>query len=162
MVEVDVSDYIALSRRCREAGPEVRREFRQRIREAGKIGRDAARMRALRIHTLGIRSGRHFGRGRRRPQHPRSLRAALAGDIGLDVSGDDVKITVGARLLSGRDAIALPRGIEKGEWSHPVFGHGRVRQIGDRNWFKDAVEARRPEMEHEVAQVLDYIERRLT
>jgi hypothetical protein len=179
---VDVRDYKELSRKAREAGPEIRREMMKRLRVAGKIGADAARLKIRAWPVSGGISHKAGGRAHR------GLRSTLAARISVSASGRNVVIRQGAGGITGQNSQDLPRDIDRGGWYHPVYGRGpasylraarptrgkrtipanlrataqgRVFQTG---WpyFKSTIAAKRPEMLAEVSKVLDDITDRLT
>lgn len=160
---VDARDYERLYRATRTIRPEIRRAFRKRLREAAKIGQKAAREK---IRTMpathrysAAGAGRHYRKGR--PGVGVGLRSTLALNIRVSVGRRDVKIQQFTRGLRGRNARGLPRGIDRGEWEHPTFGHApKVLQKGH-PYFKDTIEGRKEEMLQQVRQVLDDIQAHL-
>lgn len=152
---VDVRDFKDLYRRTRELRPELNRELKKRLRGAGKIGADAARMKIRAWPVAGGISSKAGGRLHR------GLRARLSSQIRVSAGGKNVVIRQGRRGLTGENAADLPRDIDHGGWYHPVYGHGKVFQTG---WpyFKKTISSKYPEMVDEVAKVLDDIARRLT
>lgn len=156
---VDASDYRDLYRRTRNLRPEIRREFRRRLRVAANIGRDAARtkvraMPATHKYTA-AGAGRHYRRSRAGVGV--GLRSTLALNIRTDVSARDVAVRQYTRGLRGRSSRDLPRDIDRGGWLHPVFGHHP--DVFQKGWpyFMSTMREKRPEMEREVRKVLDHI-----
>lgn len=179
---VDVRDFTALYRRTRLAGPQISKDLRKRLRVAGRIGADAAKLKIREWPVSGGISAKAGGRANR------GLRARLASNIGVSVGARNVVIRQGARGLRGNSAADLPRDIDRGGWYHPVYGHllhqtvrerakvaglnragvrslpvrqGKVFQTGF-PYFKKEISSKRPEMVAEVSKVLDGIERLLT
>jgi hypothetical protein len=160
---VDVDDYRDLYRRTRHLRPEVRREFRRRLREAAKIGQRAARtkIRAMpathRYTSKG--AGRHFTRTKPRA----GLRSTLARNIQVQVGPRDVAILQFSEGLYGRNARDLPKAIDRGgyglagEWLHPTYGH--EPDVLQHSWpyFASSMRQTRPQMEREVAKVLTWL-----
>lgn len=181
---VDVRDFRELSRKARLAGPEIRRELGKRLRVAGKIGADAARLKIRAWPVAGGISSKAGGVAHR------GLRATLASRIRVSATGRNVVIRQGAGGLTGQNAADLPRDIDRGGWYHPVFGrspragryvkaarpgHGKRTIAGDlrataqgrvfqEGWpyFKKEIASRRPQMVDEVSKVLGDIAKRIT
>lgn len=181
---VDARDYTELYRKTRGIDREVHKELMKRLRQAGKIGADAAK---AKIRGWPVAGGLGASAGGR--VH-RGLRANLAFRIRVSATARNVTIRQGSGGLTGKNAGDLPRDIDRGGWYHPVFGRerriggymravrptrgrrtiaadlrataqGRVFQEG---WpyFKKEIGAKYPEMVDEVAKVLDDIGQRIT
>lgn len=153
---VDVRAYKELYRKTKLAGPEITKDMRSRLRVAGRIGSDAAK---LKIRTWPVAGGISAKAGDR--VH-RGLRARLASNIRVSAGSSNVIIRQGSRGITGSSGSDLPRDIDRGFWRHPVYGHKPdVTQTGIR-YFKQEINSKRPEMVAEVSKVLDGIERLLT
>lgn len=153
---IDASDYQDLYQRCRRAPPQIRADMRTHLRDAAKIGANAAKVRARSISRGGAVSRW------RTQQRSRSLGSILAANIRVSVKGDDVRIVQGTAGIGGRNAAGLPRGLDDFVgFEHPVFGHGRVLQAG-KPYFQRSMDEKRDEMIREVARVLDDVLRHLT
>lgn len=92
------------------------------------------------------------------------LRAAVAGALSTKVrySGP----APGVRVAISRKG--MPRGfadaarkINRGEWTHPVYGRGSVTQTGRRGFFDDTLNARRDEMRRAVEQAVESMAKRI-
>jgi len=156
MPKIDVADYIQLYRATRGMRPEIRRDFRKRLRRAAKFGADAAR---VKIRTMpatakytATGAGRH-ARGKKVV----GLRSTLALDIKVSVTAREIAVKQFSAGLRGRNARDLPRDIDKGGWKHPVYG--RKPDVFQRGYpyFDSTMREKRPEMEREVRKVLDDI-----
>ncbi len=156
---VDVEDYKRLYRRTRDMEPKIRRDLRKHLREAGNIGRDAARLK-IREWSGGGGAGKYTAAGHgRHTRRGRSvgLRSTIAINIRTTVGPSDVTIRQFTVGLSGNSTADLPYDIDRGGWRHPTFGHRpRVFQRGI-HYFHDEIESKRPQMEREMAKVLDEI-----
>jgi hypothetical protein len=152
---VNARDYKDLYRKTRVIGPEINRDMRDSLKEAGKIGARAAKLMIQSWPATGGMPSRAGGR-----KH-RGLRAKLASQITVSVNSRNVVIRQGTLGLTGRNSRDLPRGIDHGGWFHPVYGHGEVFQEGF-PYFKGPIHAVQPLMEAEVSKVLNKIRHHLT
>lgn len=160
---VDARDYEQLYRATSRMPSVIRREFRRRLREAAKIGQKAARDKIRQLPARGrytaLGRGRHYRRSR--PGVGTGLRSTLALNIRVKVGDRDVTIQQFTAGLRGRNARGVPRGIDRGEWTHPTFGHHpTVTQRGN-HYFTDEIAGKKDEMLTEVRKVLDEIESKL-
>jgi len=157
---VDVEDYKRLYRRTRDMEPKIRRDLRKHLREAGNIGRDAAR-RKIREWSGGGGAGKYSAAGHgRHTRRGRSvgLRSTVAINIRVTVGPSDVTIRQFTVGLTGNSTKDLPYDIDCGGWYHPTFWHRpKVFQQGI-HYYDDEIESKRPEMEREVAKVLAEIQ----
>jgi hypothetical protein len=179
---VDVRDYKELYRKTKVAPAAIRKDVRARLRTCGRIGANTAKVHIRAWPVQGGISAKAGGR-----MH-RGLRARLASQISVSVGGSNVTIRQGRRGLTGNSAADLTRDIDRGGWYHPVYGHlihqsvsaraaVRVKnKIGIRSlpvrqgkvfqegwpYFKQPINAKRPEMIAEMSKTLDEIERLLT
>lgn len=157
MPKIDVADYTRLYRATRGMRPEIRHSFRKRLKDAAQIGARGAKVKvrampATRKYTA-AGAGRHYRRSK--PGTGVGLRSTLALNIRVNVGARDVAVRQFTAGLRGRNARGLPRGIDRGEWTHPVYGH--KPEVTQRGWpyFQSTMREKRPEMEHEVRKVLD-------
>jgi hypothetical protein len=159
MPKVDVADYERLYRTTRGMHSEVRSAFRKRLRKAAKIGADAAR---IKIRTMpatrkysAAGSARHYRKSRAGTGV--GLRSTLALNIRVSVGAREVAVRQFTKGLRGQNARDLPKDIDRGGWKHPTYGRPpKVFQKGY-PYFDSTMREKRPEMEREVAQVLDDI-----
>lgn len=150
---VDTADYQRLYRATRRIGPEVRRAFRKRLREAAKVGQRAARAKVREMPATHRYT--RLGHGRHFRARPVGLRSTLALNVGVRVTGKDVRIEQRTRGLVGRNAAGLPRGIDRGQWTHPTYGH--PPKVVQKGWpyFTDEIASKKDEMLDRVRVVLD-------
>jgi len=159
MPKIDVADYERLYRSTRGMHPEIRKAFRKRLRNAAKIGADAAR---IKIRTMpatakysATGAGRHYRKSRAGVGV--GLRSTLALNIRVTVSAREVAVRQFTAGLRGKNARDLPRDIDKGYWRHPVYGHKPTVLQKGYPYFDVTMREKRPEMEREVQQVLEDI-----
>jgi hypothetical protein len=159
MPKIDVADYAQLYRATRGMKPEIRRDFRKRLRKAAKIGADAAKIKIRAMPSTkkysALGAGRHFTKSK---PHA-GLRSTLARNIRVTVTPKEVAIRQFSEGLYGRNAQDLPKDIDspKGGWTHPTFNH--EPEVFQHGWpyFKSTMREKRRAMEKEVQQVLDDI-----
>lgn len=155
VVQVDAEQYTDVRRRAKEFDPLLAKELRRALKTGGQIGADAAkaRIRAMPTHG-GVRRSLHRRHGN--ATRGRGLRSTIASGIRVQVRERDVLIVQGANGLQGRNARGLPRRLDEGAVRHPVYGN-RDNWVTQPGWpyFVSAINGKRDEIEHEVADALD-------
>lgn len=165
---VDTADYQRLIAASRTVDPVIRREFKKHLKDAGKIGADAAKVKILAMPSTGVisRAGQARGQQHHSTRNIRGrshgLRRVLAAGIKVQVGSKDVKVVQSTVGISGRNARGVARHLDAGvRWQHPYFGHGEVWQRGY-SYFKKEIDGKKEEMLREVGQVLDAMQRHLS
>lgn len=131
--------YQALAQRLRSADRELKRDLRQRIREAG----DPA-LRAVRAAAMGIRMSSPGGGAI--ASGSTGLRGRIAGATKLGILASGVRFTVNERQVDPRYGETLVAGSEGTTWRHPIFGRRKGRWVEQTGspWFYPTLQAEGP------------------
>ena len=141
-------DWRALARRLRQADPQIRRDLRRRIREAGTPALSAVKTAAhgVQMTTSPDAAGTGGSTG---------LRDRLDAATKLSVLASGIRIQVRESQVDKRYGKTLTAGSEGKTWRHPVFGNKNawVAQTGS-PWFYPTLRAETPAFRRAVERAM--------